>query len=203
MWHFLRQIYNKILQNGDCLGLYNGNEKNKLLSKDLLLNAQKNPNYVIFCPDALQELQICQQLSQIGYKAYGIYNENTKNLPSEIEWLSSENEMLDSVEKIKEKEGKIDLLLLSQRNYSFYGSLEECPRGLFAESIEKNFLSVKKIVDLVLPIFRAQNFGKVVFLGSSFATPMQGIFKINQNAIKSFLQCAMLELHKMNIRFFF
>lgn len=169
-----------------------------------ITNYNINNNIIIFFPDAHEKIELALGLTDAGYQVCGTFSceINGKNLPQEILWyeVNDENSLLKSVNFIKEKRGKIDVLLFNNLKYDESKILKSPSMKDFKNYFYDDLLSTYKIVNAILPLMLEQKKGKIISLNSTLFA--QNLSKINQSAKLSYFEYLMLD-GKDNIDIFF
>lgn len=111
-------------------------------------------------------------LQNQGYKVYGAARrleqmQDLKDLGIAIISLdlTKEESIVNCVNTIIAKEGRIDILI-NNAGYGSYGAVEDVPIAEAKRQFEVNMFGLTRITQLVLPSMRANNFGRIVNMSS-------------------------------------
>lgn len=111
-------------------------------------------------------------LAQSGYKVYGAARRVDKMeelkahgiKPISLD-VTQEESMTACVTQIIREAGSIDILI-NNAGAGFYGSLEDVPMADARNLMEVNLFGVARLIQLVLPQMRKNNYGKIVNISS-------------------------------------
>jgi NADP-dependent 3-hydroxy acid dehydrogenase YdfG len=111
-------------------------------------------------------------LAQNGYKVYGAARrtgkmQELKNFaitPISLD-VTKEESLVACVEQILKEAGSIDILINSAGS-GYYGALEDMPISDAKYQLEVNVFGVARLIQLVLPTMRKNNYGKIVNISS-------------------------------------
>lgn len=111
-------------------------------------------------------------LAQNGYNVYGAARRTEKMQdlktygvkPISLD-VTKEESLVACVEHILKEEGRIDVLVNSAGS-GYYGALEDMPMSDAKYQMEVNVFGVARLIQLVLPAMRKNNFGKIVNISS-------------------------------------
>ncbi len=112
------------------------------------------------------------KLQENGYNVYGAARR--VNLLEELESfgvkglyldLTDEGSIVDCVNAVLEREGRIDLLV-NDAGYGSYGALEDVPIDEARHQFEVNIFGLARTIQLVLPSMRAARCGRIINVGS-------------------------------------
>jgi short-subunit dehydrogenase len=132
-------------------------------------------------------------LAQNGYNVYGAARrmENMLDLkaygikPISMD-VTKEESLVTGVDQILQEAGSIDVLV-NNAGSGYYGSLEDMPIADAKYQLEVNIFSVARLIQLVLPHMRKNNFGKIVNIssvGGKVTLPMGGWYHASKFAIE-------------------
>jgi len=134
-----------------------------------------------------------QLLEQDGYTVYGAARrtERMKDLENKgihtIEMdITSEESMVSAVEHIIAKEGRIDILI-NNAGYGDYGAIEDVSIDKAKNQMQVNVFGAARLIQLVLPKMRQNNWGKIVNIssvGGKLAQPYGGWYHASKFAIE-------------------
>lgn len=188
----------KISQDNTFADVYDS----QILDDDFVItNYNINNNIIIFFPNAFERIALALYLIDSKYKVYSTFSRNIdfRSLPREIIWyeVNDENSLLQTVEFIKEKEGKIDVLLLHNSD-----SFE-----FIKYDLRNNILNEQKIVNAVLPAMHNLQKGKIIFLNSDLEIALQYKialkYKNTDNEKLNYFKNLALKNKKFNINVYF
>jgi len=103
---------------------------------------------------------------------------------------------------VLDQAGRIDALV-NNAGYTLIGSLEETSIGEAKEVFETNFFGVLRMNQAVLPIMRAQGYGRIVNIGSVVGflpAPYQGIYAASKHALEGYSESLDHEVRQFGIR---
>lgn len=111
-------------------------------------------------------------LAQNGYKVYGAAR-RTESMQSLKEYgikpmtldVSKDESIVTCIETIFRETGSIDVLVNSA-GLGSYGALEDVPMAEAKNQLEINLFGVARLIQLVLPQMRKQQYGKIVNISS-------------------------------------
>ena len=115
--------------------------------------------------------------------------------------LTKDETIVDCVNTIIEKEGRIDVLI-NNAVYANFGSLEESPTEVVRMHYEVNILGMGRLNQLVIPHMRKHKFGKIVNLSSGagkVAGPFNGWYASTKFAIECLSDTMRIELKHFGI----
>lgn len=148
------------------------------------------------------------KLQESGYIVYGAARrlEKMKDLeakgihiiPIDVE---DEKSMVEGINKIIEKEGRIDVLV-NNAGYGSYGAVEDVPIDEARRQFEVNIFGLARLTQLVLPYMRKNKFGKIInisSMGGKVYTPFGAWYHATKHALEGFSDCLRLEVQKFGI----
>lgn len=200
----LQKIGTKIVKNNVFSDLYSSQIIDDKFS---VVNYSVNNNLIIFFHNAYKNIALASRLTIGKIKIYGTFiNEiDVKNLPEKIFWhqVNNDNDLYKTVDFIKNKEGKIDLLLLDNIDYCSSNNLNQTNNEDFNKYFANQVLQMHKIINNVLPIMQCLKYGKIITLNSTFNTSYRGFHRIKQAAQLIYLETLMMENKCFNINVHF
>jgi len=147
-------------------------------------------------------------LHQEGFKVYGAARrvEKMKELEEKgiqvvVLDVTSEESMINCVNSILEKEGRIDVLV-NNAGYGSYGAIEDVPLEEARRQFEVNIFGLARLTQLVLPKMREHRFGKIVnisSIGGKIYTPFGGWYHATKHALEGWSDCLRLETREFGI----
>ncbi len=147
-------------------------------------------------------------LNYQGYKVYAAARrvdqmkdlEENGILPISLD-LTREDSMVEAINLILDKEGKIDILI-NNAGYGSYGSVEDVPLNEARRQFEVNLFGMARLTQLVLPTMRQQKHGRIVnisSMGGKIYTPMGAWYHATKHAVEGWSDCLRLELKPFGI----
>lgn len=115
--------------------------------------------------------------------------------------ITNDASMVNCVNKILEKEGRIDVLV-NNAGYGSYGAIEDVPMEEARRQIEVNVFGLARMIQLVLPVMRKNKSGKIVnvsSMGGKIWTRFGGWYHATKFAVEGFSDCLRLELEPFGI----
>ncbi|WP_224482713.1 SDR family oxidoreductase [Robertkochia aurantiaca] len=150
---------------------------------------------------------VCTYLTDKGYTVYGT-SRNPEKLPSEkfhytLERLdvTDPGQVQDLVGRIKEKEGRIDVLI-NNAGVGITGPVEETPREEIEKAFDTNFYGPLNLINAVLPVMREQKSGLIINITSIagyMGLPYRGIYSATKGALSLVSESLQMEVHEFNI----
>lgn len=111
-------------------------------------------------------------LAQNGYNVYGAARRSEKMQELRVQGVkpisldvTKEEGLVSCVEQILKESGSIDVLI-NNAGSGYYGALEDMPMSDAKYQMEVNVFGVARLIQLVLPIMRKNNYGKIVNISS-------------------------------------
>lgn len=147
-------------------------------------------------------------LAQNGYKVYGAarriekMQELRKNGIEPISLdVTNDANLVECVNHILEKEGSIDILI-NNAGSGYYGALEDMPISDAKYQMEVNVFGIARLIQLVLPAMRKNNYGKIVNIssvGGKVTLPMGGWYHASKFAIEGLSDALRKEVKSFGI----
>lgn len=148
------------------------------------------------------------ELQNKGYKVYGMARRTEKmnDLKSKgMEIvpldLTKDDTIVDAVNTVLEKEGRIDVLI-NNAGYGSYGSVEEVSIEEAKRQFEVNIFGLARITQLVIPTMRKQKSGRIVnisSMGGKMYTPFGAWYHATKYALEGWSDCLRIELKQFGI----
>lgn len=148
------------------------------------------------------------ELHQKGYKVYGMARRTEKMnelkekgmevVPLD---LTKDVSIVDAVNAVLEKEGRIDVLV-NNAGYGSYGSVEEVSIEEAKRQFEVNIFGLARITQLVIPAMREQKSGRIVnisSMGGKMYTPFGAWYHATKYALEGWSDCLRIELKQFGI----
>ena len=143
-----------------------------------------------------------------GYKVYGMARRTEKMndlkekgmgvVPLD---LTKDETIVDAVNTVLEKEGRIDVLV-NNAGYGSYGSVEEVSIEEAKRQFEVNIFGLARITQLVIPTMRKQKSGRIVnisSMGGKIYTPFGAWYHATKFALEGWSDCLRIELKDFGI----
>jgi short-subunit dehydrogenase len=115
--------------------------------------------------------------------------------------LTKDETIVEAVNTVIEKEGRIDVLI-NNAGYGSYGSVEEVPIEEAKRQFEVNIFGLARITQLVLPIMRQQKSGRIVnisSMGGKMYTPFGAWYHATKYALEGWSDCLRIEVKQFGI----
>jgi NAD(P)-dependent dehydrogenase (short-subunit alcohol dehydrogenase family) len=116
--------------------------------------------------------------------------------------VTDEASMSTAIAAIKSDGGRLDVLV-NNAGYGSYGSLEEVPLDEGRRQFEVNVFGMARLIQLVLPMMRAQGSGAIVnisSMGGKIYEPFGSWYHATKFAVEGMSDCLRLELAPFGIR---
>jgi NAD(P)-dependent dehydrogenase (short-subunit alcohol dehydrogenase family) len=147
-------------------------------------------------------------LAQNGYNVYGAARriEKMQELktygvkPISLD-VTKEESLVACVEQILKEAGSIDILI-NNAGSGYYGALEDMPIADARYQFEVNLFGVVRLIQLVLPTMRKNNYGKIVNISSAngkFSFPMSGWYSASKFGIEGLSDALRYEVKQFGI----
>jgi short-subunit dehydrogenase len=147
-------------------------------------------------------------LAQNGYNVYGAARRMDKMQdllaygikPVSLD-VTSEESLAACVREISGEAGSIDILI-NNAGSGYYGALEDMPIADAKYQLEVNLFGVARLIQLVLPNMRKNNFGKIVNIssvGGKVTLPMGGWYHASKFAIEGLSDALRKEVKSFGI----
>ena len=115
--------------------------------------------------------------------------------------LTNDESIVEAVNTILEKEGRIDILI-NNAGYGSYGAVEDVPLEEARRQFEVNLFGMARLTQLVLPSMRKQKSGRIVnisSMGGKIYTPLGAWYHATKHAVEGWSDCLRLELKDFGI----
>jgi short-subunit dehydrogenase len=147
-------------------------------------------------------------LAQNGYNVYGAAR-RTEKMEDLKEYgiklisldVTSDESLVACVEQILREAGRIDILV-NNAGSGYYGALENMSMTDAKYQMEVNVFGVARLIQLVLPSMRKNNFGKIVNIssvGGKITLPMGGWYHASKFAIEGLSDALRKEVKSFGI----
>lgn len=147
-------------------------------------------------------------LSQQGYKVYGAARRTDKMKPLEAKGVSivsldltNEESVVNCVNTILQKEGRIDVLI-NNAGYGSYGAVEDVSIEEARRQFDVNIFGLARLTQLVLPSMRANRYGRIVnvsSIGGKIYTPFGAWYHATKHALEGWSDCLRIETKPFGI----
>lgn len=115
--------------------------------------------------------------------------------------LTNDESIVNTVNTILAKEGRIDVLI-NNAGYGSYGSVEEVSIEEAKRQFEVNVFGLARITQLVLPSMRKNKHGRIVnisSMGGKIYTPFGAWYHATKHAVEGWSDCLRLEVKEFGI----
>lgn len=115
--------------------------------------------------------------------------------------VTKEESMVNCVNKIMSKEGRIDVLV-NNAGYGYYGAVEDVSMEEARKQVEVNIFGLARMTQLVLPSMRKNKFGKIInisSMGGKVYTKFGAWYHATKFAVEGFSDCLRLEVEPFGI----
>lgn len=147
-------------------------------------------------------------LKDQGYTVYGMARRIQKMNDLEAQGihvvaldLTKDESIVEAVETVLAKEGRIDVLI-NNAGYGSYGAVEEVSIEEAKRQFEVNIFGLARITQLVLPAMRDQGSGRIVnisSMGGKMYTPFGAWYHATKHALEGWSDCLRIELKPFGI----
>jgi short-subunit dehydrogenase len=144
-----------------------------------------------------------QHLHDKGYTVYG----TSRNTVEGVEFnmlildVTQDQSVKDCVQKVLEKEGRIDVLI-NNAGFGMVGGLAEATVEDVQAQFDTNLFGVHRMVQAVLNHFREKQGGMILNIGSfggRLAVPYQGLYSASKAALAFYSDSLRMELMREGI----
>jgi len=115
--------------------------------------------------------------------------------------ITDEKSVVQCVETIIQKEGRIDILV-NNAGYGNFGTLEETPIETARAQYDVNVFGLMRLSQLIIPYMRSQKYGKIVNIssvGGKIVTPFGGWYQSTKFAVEAISDAMRMELMQFGI----
>ncbi|MBY9081591.1 oxidoreductase [Paenibacillus sp. HN-1] len=115
--------------------------------------------------------------------------------------VTDDESMIQGVNEILKKEGRIDVLV-NNAGYGSYGAVEDVPMEEARRQMEVNVFGLARMIQLVVPNMRKNKYGKIVnvsSMGGKIWTNFGGWYHATKFAVEGLSDCLRLELEPFGI----
>jgi NAD(P)-dependent dehydrogenase (short-subunit alcohol dehydrogenase family) len=127
------------------------------------------------------------------------YGENI--LPISLD-VNNRNDSLNTVKKVKDHFGRIDILI-NNAGYGLFGAIEENSEEEVRAQFETNFFGALWLTQAVLPIMREQGYGHIIqnsSIGGVAAFPSLGVYNASKWALEAVSESLAHEVASQGIK---
>lgn len=100
--------------------------------------------------------------------------------------VTDEKTITDGINKIIKEQGRIDILI-NNAGFGFYGPLETIPIENAKKQMDVNVFGLARVIQLVLPVMRKQNAGKIINISSiagKITSPLGSWYFASKHAVE-------------------
>lgn len=147
-------------------------------------------------------------LAQNGYNVYGAARRIEKMQELKTHGIkpialdvTNEESLITCVEQILKEAGRIDILI-NNAGSGYYGALEDMPLADAKYQLEVNVFGVARLIQLVLPTMRKNNYGKIVNIssvGGKVTLPMGAWYHASKFALEGLSDALRKEVKPFDI----
>ncbi len=115
--------------------------------------------------------------------------------------LTNDASIVEAVNTILSKEGRIDILV-NNAGYGSYGAVEDVPLDEARRQFEVNLFGMARLTQLILPTMRKQHAGRIVnisSMGGKIYTPLGAWYHATKHAVEGWSDSLRLELKQFGI----
>ncbi|WP_167955572.1 oxidoreductase [Anaerosporobacter faecicola] len=115
--------------------------------------------------------------------------------------VTKEESMIACVEWIRKQAGRIDVLI-NNAGYGYYGAVEDVTIEEARKQLEVNLFGLARMTQLVLPMMRKQQSGKIINISSMagrVSTPFGAWYHATKYAVEGFSDCLRMETKPFGI----
>jgi len=115
--------------------------------------------------------------------------------------VTNEESMVNCVNTILEKEGRLDVLV-NNAGYGSYGAVEDVSLEEARRQFEVNIFGLARLTQLVLPKMREHGFGRIInisSMGGKVFTPFGAWYHATKHALEGWSDCLRLEVKQFGI----
>lgn len=144
-----------------------------------------------------------ERYAKAGYQVYEL-SRTDRHVPGVIHLeadICSREEVERAVARVREEAGKVDILI-ANAGFGISGSFEETAEEDFVRQFDVNVFGTVRLIQLVLPLMRAQKGGRILItssLAAEAAIPFQAFYSATKAALNSFCLSLNNELRPFGI----
>ncbi len=109
--------------------------------------------------------------------------------------LTQDESIVNCVDTILKKEGRIDILI-NNAGYGSYGAVEDVPIEEARRQFEVNIFGMARLTQLILPVMRKNKYGRIVnisSIGGKIYTPFGAWYHATKHALEGWSDCLRIE----------
>ena len=115
--------------------------------------------------------------------------------------ILKEEDIVSVVQKVMKQEGRIDVLI-NNAGYGLWGAVETLSIETARRQFDVNIFGLASLTKKVIPIMRAQKFGKIInmsSMGGRLYTPLGAWYHATKHALEGWSDCLRIELKDFGI----
>lgn len=115
--------------------------------------------------------------------------------------VTDEQSMVEGVNYVMQKEGRIDVLV-NNAGYGYFGSVENVPMDEARRQLEVNVFGLARLCQLVLPIMRKQGAGRIINTASiagKMVVPFGGWYNVSKYSVEALSDAMRMEVSPFGI----
>jgi NAD(P)-dependent dehydrogenase (short-subunit alcohol dehydrogenase family) len=115
--------------------------------------------------------------------------------------VTVDQSMVDAIGMIQKRSGRLDVLV-NAAGYGQFGALEDVPLDEGRRQLETNLFGIARLIQLALPMMRAQRAGRIVnisSIGGKFALPLGGWYHASKFALEGYSDALRNEVAQFGI----
>jgi short-subunit dehydrogenase len=147
----------------------------------------KSHGYQVFA--TARKLQDVQALQQQGFESLQLDVNDSSSIQA-------------AVAELLRRTGGTLFALINNAGYGQPGALEDLSRDLLRQQFETNVLGVQELTNCIVPVLRAQGYGRIIYLSSLLghvALPYRGAYNASKFAVEGLANTLRLELRGLPI----
>lgn len=116
--------------------------------------------------------------------------------------LTEDASIAAAADAVKAESGRLDALI-NNAGYGAYGALEDVPLAAARRQMEVNLFGQARLIQLILPLMRAQRAGRIVnvtSIGGKFGEPFGSWYHASKFALEGLSDCLRMELAPLGIK---
>ena len=145
---------------------------------------------------------IARAFKNNGYKVYNLSRtpaEGFENIKTDV---SDRNNVFNSINEIKEKEGRIDVLV-NNAGFGISGSVEDTSEDAARKIFDVNYFGTLFATQAVVPVMRENGGGTIINMssaGAPLSLPFQSFYSATKSAVSSMTEALRTELKPFGIK---
>jgi NAD(P)-dependent dehydrogenase (short-subunit alcohol dehydrogenase family) len=115
--------------------------------------------------------------------------------------VTVDQSMIDAISMIQKESGRLDVLI-NAAGYGQYGAVEDVPIDQGRRQFETNLFGIARLVQLSLPMMRAQRSGRIInisSIGGKLALPLGGWYHASKFALEGYSDALRNEVRQFGI----